>query len=186
MLETASWRWWGGRRWNHRCLRQWTERLLHYSSLELEVCSLDTIKRMKNNKIISKNTKVRVTLGAEVMTLLLAANRGDFIVEIRSPKRESNVVKIRHVTARWQGVCVKERSFNPVELIFNIVEFLMTYTFEHTFLFYGLHALITHTLFFNIHFYGLQAPITHALYLIYIFMGWKPRSRTHCFIRHLL
>ena len=32
------------------------------------------------------------------MILLLAANRGDFIVEIRSPKRESNVVKIRHVT----------------------------------------------------------------------------------------
>ena len=53
---------------------------------------------MKNNKIISKNTKVRVTLDAEVKTLLLAANRGDFIVEIRPPKRESNVVKIRHVT----------------------------------------------------------------------------------------
>ena len=39
-----------------------------------------------------------MTLDAEVRTLLLAANRGDLIVEIRSPKRESNVVKIRHVT----------------------------------------------------------------------------------------
>ena len=28
----------------------------------------------------------------------MVANREDFIVEIRSPKRESNVVKIRYVT----------------------------------------------------------------------------------------
>ena len=35
--------------------------------------------------------------------LLLAANRGDFLVEIRSLKRESNVVKIRHITGLIGG-----------------------------------------------------------------------------------
>ena len=37
-------------------------------------------------------------MDAKVRTLLLAGNRGDFIVEFRSPKGEINVEKIRHVT----------------------------------------------------------------------------------------